>query len=162
MNREASTPAVAAEVEAVLVAYPEEMRAMLLGLRALIYEVSETLGATYAIEETLKWGEPSYLTCKPRTGSTIRLDWKAEHPQHCSVFFKCTADLVPAFRQRFSETFTFGGKRSINFAPDDAIPIDSLKQCLALALSYHHNKKLDVADRWDFIERLMHDGPEDC
>ena len=39
------------------------------------------------LEETLKWGEPSYLVKK---GSTIRMDWKSKAPNQYAMYFKCT------------------------------------------------------------------------
>lgn len=57
--------------------YPERMRKKLMFLRQLILDTaSEIDGAD--IEETLKWGEPSYVT---KAGSTIRMDWKESKPE---------------------------------------------------------------------------------
>ena len=50
-----------------------EPRSMLLDVRAMIFEVAWTCSDIGPIEETLRWGEPAYLTRKKRTGSTMRL-----------------------------------------------------------------------------------------
>ncbi|MFZ0547023.1 MAG: DUF1801 domain-containing protein [Candidatus Promineifilaceae bacterium] len=121
-------------------------------LRRLIYETAASLEGIGEIEETLKWGEPSYLTPKSKSGSTIRIAWKEAQKEHYSIFFKCTANLVPAFRERFPETFKFGGNRRIDFGVDDDVPVKALKQCIGLALIYHWNKKLETADRWEMVE----------
>lgn len=64
------------EVAVVFDSYPEEMRVKLLFLRRLIYETAASLEEVGELEETLKWGEPSYLTPKSKSGSTIRIAWK--------------------------------------------------------------------------------------
>lgn len=142
------------EVAVVFDSYPEEMRAKLLFLRRLIYETAASFQEIGELEETLKWGEPSYLTPKTKSGSTIRIAWKEAQKEQYSIFFKCTANLVPAFKEKFPQTFKFGGDRSINFSLNDDVPEKELKQCIALALTYHHNKKLETAARWEMVEKV--------
>ena len=50
--------------------------------------------------------------------------------------------------------FKFGGNRSIDFRLDDDVPVKELKQCIALALTYHRNKKLETVDRWRMVEKV--------
>lgn len=56
--------------------YPAHTKPLIEFLRNLIIKTAEDCEKITAVEETLKWGEPSYLTKK---GSTIRIDWKAKH-----------------------------------------------------------------------------------
>jgi len=65
------------KVEIKFEAYPKEVRNKLEYLRKLIIETATEIETIEEIEETLKWGEPSYLVKK---GSTIRIDWKAKTP----------------------------------------------------------------------------------
>jgi hypothetical protein len=62
------------EVAAVFEAYSPALRRRLLHLRALIFAAAADLPGTGGLVETLKWGQPAYLTVKPKTGSTIRID----------------------------------------------------------------------------------------
>ena len=55
--------------------YPEDVSVLLNGLRDLIFNVAKQDGIS-DITETLKWGEPSYVS---KVGSTIILDWKAKY-----------------------------------------------------------------------------------
>lgn len=57
--------------------YPEPMRNKLLFLRQLILETGAEIEGLGRLEETLKWGEASYIT---KGGSTIRLGWKRAKP----------------------------------------------------------------------------------
>jgi hypothetical protein len=70
------------------------------------------------------------------------------------MYFKCTANLVVAFKERYPKVFRFGGNRSIVFNIDDEIPVRELKSCIVLALTYHLNKKLKTALRWEMVEKL--------
>ena len=124
-------------------------------LRQLIYDTAESMEDIGEIEETLKWGEPSYLTPKSKSGSTIRIAWKTPPKEQYSMFFKCTANLVPAFEEKFPQLFKFGGNRRIDFGLDDEVPVQALKQCIALALTYHRNKKLETPARWQMVENIM-------
>lgn len=56
--------------------YPNSIRQKLMQLRKLILETASETEGVNKLEETLKWGEPSYLT---KSGSTIRIDWKNLH-----------------------------------------------------------------------------------
>jgi len=142
------------EVSAVFNSYTKKIKTKLLFLRQLIFETAESIEGIGEIQETLKWGEPSYLTAKSKIGSTIRIAWKESHPDQYSIFFKCTANLVPAFREKYAQIFNFGGNRSIDFNLNDEIPVKELKKCIALALTYHHNKKLEPSERWKLAEKV--------
>lgn len=151
MNEHTKKP-MTREVAAVFMAYPKKIKSRLLFLRRLIFETAASIKDIGEIEETLKWGEPSYLTPESKSGSTIRIAWKEAKKDQYSIFFKCTANLVPAFKERFPQEFKFGGNRSIDFDLNEDLPIKELKHCIALALTYHHNKKLEPPDRWKMVE----------
>lgn len=127
------------EVELVFANYPEEVRNKMIGLRELIFETAKDLEGVTTLEETLKWGEPSYLT---KHGSTLRMDWKAKTPNQYAMYFKCTSRLVETFRVVFENTFDFEGNRAIIFQMDDQIPKNELKECIKATLCYHKVKQL--------------------
>ena len=129
------------EVEQVFNAYPSYVLDKMLHLRKLILETANEIDGITSIEETLKWGEPSYLVKK---GSTIRIDCKKKTPNQYAIYFKCTSKLVPAFRAVYKNTFTFEGNRAIIFQLDDLIPEAELKKCIAAALTYHTVKQLPL------------------
>ncbi len=145
---------IKSEVDAVFNSYPSKFKTKLLNLRRLILETAAVIDSIGEIEETLKWGEPSYLTPKSKSGSTIRIAWKEAKKDQYSMFFKCTADLVPAFKEKFPNIFKFGGNRSIDFSLNEKVPEKELKQCIALALTYHRNKKLESTARWEMADKI--------
>ena len=127
------------EVESVFKNYPDPVRKKLVNLRNLIIEVANEMDEIKSLEETLKWGEPSFLVNK---GSTIRIDWKEKKPDQYAMYFKCTSKLVPPFKMVFNDIFKYEGARAIVFHMDDSIPIPELKKCITAALTYHSVKHL--------------------
>lgn len=127
------------EVELVFNNYPDAVRSKMLALRELVIETAKETEGMVKLEETLKWGEPSYLT---KIGSTIRMDWKSKSPDHYAMYFQCTSRLVETFKSIFKNTFHFEGKRGIKFQLNDEIPSEELKYCIKAALTYHKVKHL--------------------
>lgn len=82
-------------VETVLKTYPVAASARLVALRQLIFDTASKIEGVGELEETLKWGEPAYLTTQTQSGSTIRIDWKQSTPDQYSMYFNCQT----SFRQ---------------------------------------------------------------
>lgn len=129
------------EVAAVFARYPEAMRKNLMFLRQLVLDVASETEGVSKLEETLKWGEPSFVT---KSGSTIRIDWKKVQPNQYALYFHCKTKLIDTFKEVYSDKFTFEGNRAIVFNAGDEIPIEELKHCIALALTYHSRKHLPM------------------
>ena len=132
-----TAPNMPPEVKAAFAAFPDPARGTLMQARTLIFEAAGTTGAG-PLTETLKWGEPAYLTEKTKSGSTIRLGTTAGDP---AAFFICSTRLVDGFRADFGETLTCDGNRAVML--DDAAldPGSPLSLCFARALTYHSDKR---------------------
>ncbi len=129
------------EVAAVFEAYPKEVKTKLLFLRQLIFDVASKTEGVGELEETLKWGQPSYVTAKSKSGSLIRIDQIKSQEGKYAMYFHCQTTLVDTFKERFRDDFKFEGNRSIIFEKTDSVPVKELSCCIALALTYHLNKK---------------------
>jgi len=127
-------------VDAVFNTYPKAVKAKLLALRRLIFDTARMTKGVGALQETLKWGQPSYLTTETKSGSTIRIDRIKSAADQYAVYFHCQTDLVATFRERYPE-LSYGGNRSIIFNAQDELPQAALRHCVALALTYHLNKR---------------------
>ncbi len=127
-------------VEAVFNAYSDELRPKLLDLRQLIFDTASTTPGVGVVEETLKWGQPSYLTNHPKSGSTIRIDKVKSTRDQYAMYFHCQTSLVETFRQIYPEGLSYEGNRGIVFTVNKKIPEDILRHCIALALTYHLHK----------------------
>lgn len=133
---------VSAEVAAVFDTYPAEIKTKLLFLRQLIFDVASKTAGVGELEETLKWGQPSYLTTQSKSGSLIRIDQIKSQPGKYAMYFHCQTSLIDTFKEMFRADFKFQGNRSIIFERTDRVPIKKLRHCISLALTYHRNKKL--------------------
>lgn len=122
-------------------AYPIHVQPKMLALRALVLETAADLPHVKKLEETLKWGEPSYLAPK---GSTLRMDWKEKNPNQYALYFKCTSKIVPTIREIYSDAFQYENNRALVFNLDDNLPLPALKVCIGFALQYHTVKMLPL------------------
>ncbi|TMM56971.1 DUF1801 domain-containing protein [Maribacter algarum] len=127
-------------VELKFKGYPKEIKSKLDYLRNLILEVASESNIE-ELEETLKWGEPSYLAKK---GSTLRMDWKTKTPNQYAMYFKCTSKLIETIRKVYGDTFKYEKNRAILFSLEDKVPKEELKECIRLALNYHSLKHLPL------------------
>jgi hypothetical protein len=91
------------------------------------------------VEESLKWGEPSFRT---KYGSPIRIDWKEKSPDVICIYFNCNTILVDTFRLIFADELTFEGKRAIVLNLNDELPMDVLEACIKTALEYKKRRRL--------------------
>ena len=128
-------------VQQIFENYPDDVQPKMLKLRDLVLKVAEELEDVHDIEETLKWGEPSYIAKK---GSTLRMDWKARSPYQLAMYFSCSSQLVPSFKAVYHDLFKFEGNRAIIFEVNERFPENELKRCIAAALRYHKVKNLPL------------------
>ncbi|MDZ4726888.1 MAG: DUF1801 domain-containing protein [Leptospira sp.] len=130
------------EVAEVFFKYQGTVREKLLELRALIFQIAEKHKEIGPLEETLKWGEPSYLTTQSKSGSTIRIHHVKNNPNEYAIFFNCKTTLVDSFKEKYEYKFKFGGNRAIYFDINKSLPNKELMDCIYLALTYNlKNKK---------------------
>jgi len=106
-----SNPAVEKKINT----YPANIQEKLYHLRQLILDTATEIEDLTALEETLKWREPSYLAKK---GSTIRIDWKPAKPAQYAIYFKCTSKLVSTFKVHFKLAKP---PTKVNASPDDSV-----------------------------------------
>jgi len=125
-------------VNEVFANYPDFVRGKLQHLRELVIETAEEIEGVTVLEETLKWGEPSFVT---KNGSTLRIDWKEKTPDQYAMYFQCTSRLVDTFRLVFDHKFQYDGKRAIVFQLNQKIPEMELKECIKASLIYHSVKE---------------------
>ena len=138
----AVSPAPPPDVAASLEACPAAARAHLTGLRTLIFETAAELPEVGALTETLKWGQPSYLTEATKSGSTIRL--AAGDNGRPALFVHCATDLIEQFRTFYPDTFDYQGKRALVIKGDPGVVEAELRHCIALALTYKLRRKSKV------------------
>ena len=130
-----STPEVLQKFES----YPSHVREKLVVLRQLVIDTAAETEGVGPVEETLKWGEPSYAVTG---GSPIRMDWKSAEPNQYALYFQCQTKLVSTFRALYPDELRFEGNRAIIFDQAELIPTEILQHCISIALRYHSLKHL--------------------
>lgn len=128
------------DIQKKFASYPDHVRSKLEQLRAVILDVARNEDSVGTLEETLKWGEPSYLTTQSKSGTTIRIDWKPKYPEQYALYVNCKTTLIDTYRSLFPE-FTYEGNRAMIFNVHQALPENEVRLCVSMALKYHHNKK---------------------
>ncbi len=137
MNTPFQNPQVAAHFDA----YPCAVKKKMLALRELIFEVAKQSESIGELRETLKWNEPAYLTTQSKSGSTVRIDWRAKSPEMLAIYFNCNTNLVESFKSLFPNDFEFEGRRALLMKVNEPLPKKELSFCIAASLSYHLKRK---------------------
>jgi len=127
------------EVAAAFFAFPKTVRAQLMFLRELIFTTAAKIPEVGELDEVLRWGEPSYLTSKSKTGSLIRMGSKS--PDQYAMYFHCQTNLIAAFKKLYPTEFNYQGNRAIIFSIDEKVHKNKLRHCISLALTYHRHRK---------------------
>jgi hypothetical protein len=129
------TPYANEQVAAAFAAIPSEPREGLLRLRELIFDVAGDLPNEPQVEETLKWGQPAYLTPK---GSTIRLG--IPKSGGFALFVHCQSRLIPDYEMAFPKADRIEGTRAVLFKDADQIDEGRHGWLIARALTYRQKK----------------------
>lgn len=129
-----SLPAETADIFGRL---PEEMAGALRNLRALILETAAENPAVGPLQETLKWGEPAFLPSASKSGTTVRINAHKKSRTQYAFYVHCSTDLVERYRALYGDVLQFEGSRAVLFDLADALPVDAVKHCVAMALTYH-------------------------
>ena len=122
-------------VEDAFAVIPAAPRSRLLEVRHLIFETAARTPGVGRIEETLKWGQPAYLTPDSRSGSTLRLGV----PTHggFAIYAHCQTTILSEFQSLFPDEFTYEGNRAVHFESGVELPSDRLRLLIVAALTYH-------------------------
>ncbi len=116
---------------------PADLNEKLLALRELVLETANENPAIGPLEETLKWGEPAFLTSTTKSGTTIRINRHNKDDNQYAMYVHCQTDLLDRYRQLYGDTLTFDGNRAVVFNIAEKPPIEAVKHCIAMALTYH-------------------------
>jgi hypothetical protein len=135
-----TAPKLPREVSRAFDALPASIGKRLLQVRALIFATASADAEVGKLTETLKWGEPAYLTDETGSGSTIRLG-RLKDSDHAAILFNCKTTLVDSFRERFPDQFEYRQTRALLLPVSGALPKQELTACLSLALTYHLDRR---------------------
>jgi len=135
-----TAPRLPREVNRAFDALPAPIGKRLLQVRELIFATAAAHDGVGNLTETLKWGEPAYLTDETGSGSTIRLG-RLKDSDQAAVLFNCKTTLVDTFRERFPDRFEYRQTRALLLPVAGKLLERELAVCLSLALTYHLDRR---------------------
>lgn len=138
-----SDPAVDAKFDS----YFEPIRTALLNLRELIFDTARSSELVGPLTETLKWGQPSYLTAQTKSGTTIRIDALDTAPAGYAVFCHCQTTLIATIQAKFGALFRYEGQRAIYFTVSEPVPETELRECILLPREQTHHPGERIRDQ---------------
>ncbi|MBL4602389.1 MAG: DUF1801 domain-containing protein [Emcibacteraceae bacterium] len=121
---------------AVFDRFPVEMREKLLKLREIIIEEAIANTKVGEIEESLKWGQPSYVPLNG-SGSPIRLGVEKKSPGKFGLYVSCNTNLIETFKHIYPDQFNYSGNRAVLFSAGSHLPENELRHIINIALTYH-------------------------
>ena len=127
------------EIRQVFANYEPQTKQVLLTIRKWIFEIAENSDEIGKIKECLKWGEPSYVTRAPKSGTTLRLSRLKSSESEYGLFVHCQTSLIEEFRVAYPD-LKYDKNRGVIFDSREPIQTDVIKQFVYLALSYHSRK----------------------
>lgn len=132
-------PFASQQVEEAYDLTDREARECLLQLREMIFDTAQAQPDIGVIEETLRWGQPAYLTPETKAGSTIRLG--VPKTARFALFVHCQSRLIPDYLAAYPMWDRVEGTRAVLF--DHVAEIDPLRHgwLIEQALTYRLRKK---------------------
>jgi hypothetical protein len=120
-----------------LAAFPQPARTTLMAVRAMIFDIAATLPPHHhvgRVEESTKWGQPSYATPDTKSATPIRLGLsKAGDP---AIFTHCQSTVMRDFRDLAAPNLNFDGNRAV-YLPNNYPPkLDEFAPLIRAALTY--------------------------
>jgi len=110
-------------------------RTGLLHLRRLVFETAAELPQIGHLQESLRWGQPAYLTPDTKAATTLRLG--VPKTARFALFVHCRTSLISDFTAAFPGWDRVEGNRAVLF--DDIAQVDPVRHgwLIRRALTYH-------------------------
>ena len=131
----AAPPIADAEVQAAFERFDPAVRETLAAVRAMIYAEAAALPQIGRLAETLKWGQPAYLTPDRKAATTIRLG--APKAGGAAVFTHCQSSVMAEVQALAGPSVQFEGNRALLLEAGADLPEPALRHLIRRALTYH-------------------------
>lgn len=120
----------------VLNIYPAPIKTRLRTVRSLILKLAQANEEIGEIVENLKWGQLSFATCRPKSGTPVRIAGNADTGTY-SLYVPCSTTLIANFRDIHPDMFAYYGNREIRLCADTSLPEAELTLFINAALLYY-------------------------
>lgn len=134
-----STPPLSPEIASAFAQIGHAERRILLALRARIFELAAGMDSVGPRTETLKWGQPSYLTEQTKSGTPLRVGCtKAGSP---AMFVHCQTSVIRDVSALPYADANFEGNRALLVPSIEAVQTPVVSEMIQMALGYHLRRK---------------------
>lgn len=120
-------------VAAAFAAIPEPARTTMTDLRTVIFDIAADLPID-GLNESLKWGQPSFLGKRPNSGTPIRLGLTKSGD--LAILAHCQSTVISDFRALAPQGLRFDGNRALLLRPDQRPEPAILAPLIRAALTY--------------------------
>lgn len=120
--------------------WPDIVQQGAMHVRTVCWDVAKA-AETGPLDESLKWGQPAWRPRKPRIGSTLRLGWRGDAPDHLDLYVDCKTDIAARVTDAFPDVFDSDKRRRLTIALDRDLPTDALWHLVHQTLTYHRSKR---------------------
>lgn len=124
--------------------YPEVFDNYSKGIKKSLLEVREIVLKTAAqnkeigeLDEVLRWGQPTFLTRKTKSGTMIRIDQIKNEDHKIGIFFHCQSRVIEMIKLKYGDKLDYDGNRGVLFDTSKRLPKRVIKDCAFLALRYN-------------------------
>lgn len=104
-----------AEIVNVFDALPPNVAHILRDARLAIIRAAQTTPGVGQLTETLKWGEPAYLTVAPKSGTILRL---GQIGGRAAIMVPCSTTIIEDARGLFGDVPDLSGTRGLILGGD--------------------------------------------
>lgn len=107
--------------------------------RTLFHEIAREndLGR---LSESLKWGQPAWRPERPRTGSTLRLNWSPAAVDHLAFYVDCKTDLAARMQHLYPALPFNDGRRHIAISLAGPLPEKAIAHLAVMTFAYHRKR----------------------
>ncbi len=105
-------------------------------VRSLILSLAQEGENIGGIEESIKWGQASFATKSPKSGTPLRIGGN-EATGTYSLFVPCSTSIIAQFREHHKEMFDYHGNREIRLSLTAPMPEAKLCLFITAALTYY-------------------------
>lgn len=119
-----------------LTRWPAPAQSVIWTCRTLFHRIAQenNIGV---LDETLKWGQPSWRPRRARTGSTLRMNWSPASPDQMSFFVDCKTDLAARMATLYPTPFSNDGRRRLDMSLALPLPEQALAHLAEMTFTYH-------------------------
>lgn len=126
-------------VDQKIAQYDQQSKMLIQSVREMVHKVAGSTQGCGQIVEALKWGQISFLTEKPKSGTTLRIDKNATGT--LSLYVNCNSNMIAEASAHYPNMFAYVGAREIVLPNDLSAVSEPLEHIIAMALTYHKNKR---------------------